>query len=60
VAPATGITPIARIRHPGDEDAYRPVRRSLVAGDALVTVSDGGVLVSDLASLAPRGWLAFG
>ena len=60
VAPATGITPIARIRHPGDEDSYRPVRRSLVAGDALVTVSDGGILVSDLASLAPRGWLAFG
>jgi hypothetical protein len=60
VAPATGITPIARIRHPGDEDAYRPVRRSLVAGDALVTVSDGGILVSDLGSLAPRGWLAFG
>ena len=60
VAPATGITPIARIRHPGDEDAFRPVRRSLVAGDALVTVSDGGILVSDLTSLAPRGWLAFG
>jgi hypothetical protein len=59
VGPDTGITPIARVRHPVAAGAYGPVRRSLVAGDALVTVSDDGILASDLATLAPRGWLAF-
>ena len=57
VAPATGITPIARVRHPAAAGAYDPVRRSLVAGDVLVTVSGGGVATSDLATLAPRGGL---
>jgi hypothetical protein len=57
---ATGITPIARVRHPGDPgDAWAPVRRAVVAGGALHTVSDAGVLTSDPATLAPRGWLAF-
>ncbi len=36
------------------------MRRSLVAGDVLVTVSDGGLQTSDLGTLAPRGWLPFG
>jgi hypothetical protein len=58
VSPATGVTPIARVRHPAGGDGR--VRRSLVAGDLLVTVSDGGVQTSDLTSLAPRGWLPFG
>ena len=60
VAPATGITPIARVRHPTAAGEYDPVRRSLVAGDVLVTVSDGGLQTSDLGTLAPRGWLPFG
>ena len=59
VAPATGITPIARVRHPVAAGEYDPVRRSLVAGDVLVSVSDGGVQTSDLGTLAPRGWLPF-
>jgi hypothetical protein len=59
VAPATGITPIARVRHPGAAQEYDPVRRALVVGDVLVTVSEGGVRTSDLGTLAPRGWLAF-
>ena len=60
VAAGTGITPIARVRHP-DSDAvsWSPVRRALVAGDALYTVSDTGVMASDLTTLAPEGWLAF-
>jgi hypothetical protein len=61
VSRATGITPIARIAHPGDPDAvWAPVRRSLVVGDAVFTVSEAGVLASDLTTLAPRGWAAFG
>jgi len=59
VAPATGITPIARVRHPVRAGEIDPVRRSLVAGEVLVTVSDGGIQTSELGSLAPRGWLPF-
>jgi hypothetical protein len=35
------------------------VRRSVVVGDALFTVSDLGVATLDLASLAQRQWLAW-
>jgi len=60
VTRATGITPIARVRHPDDPDRPgSPVRRSVVVGDALYTVSDTGVLGSSLDTLAPRGWAAF-
>jgi uncharacterized secreted protein with C-terminal beta-propeller domain len=57
VTRANGITPIARVRHPDDPGS--PVRRSVVVGDALYTVSDTGVLGSSLDTLAPRGWAAF-
>ena len=43
------------MRHPGSA----PVRRSLVVGDALYTVSDAGIMASDLLTLAPRGYAAF-
>ena len=55
----TGITPIARVRHPNERDAWSPVRRSVVIGDALYTVSDTGVMASALATLEPRGWAGF-
>jgi uncharacterized secreted protein with C-terminal beta-propeller domain len=55
VSRETGITPVARVHHPG----AAPVRRSLVVGDALYTVSDAGILASDLRTLAPRGYAAF-
>ncbi len=56
VARDTGITPIARVGHPGGS----PVRRALVVRDALYTVSEAGLLASDLGTLAPRGYAAFG
>jgi len=60
VARDTGITPIARVRHPdGGGESWSPVRRSLVVGNALYTVSETGIMASDLTSLTPRGWLAF-
>ena len=37
---------------------WAPVNRSLVIGDTLYTLSDAGVLASDLATLADEGWLA--
>lgn len=36
-----------------------PIRRSLVVGDRLLTLSDAGLLTSDLSSLAERAWLSF-
>lgn len=59
VARDTGITPIARVRHPDAAGVWAPVRRALVVGDALYTVSDTGVMASDLATLAPRAWTPF-
>ena len=56
VSRETGITPVARVHHPGSA----PVHRSLVVGDALYTVSDAGIQASDLRTLAPRGYAAFG
>ena len=56
VSRASGITPIARVRHPGSAQ----VRRSLVLGGALYTVSDAGILASDLGTLAERGYASFG
>ncbi|HUP70173.1 MAG TPA: beta-propeller domain-containing protein [Acidimicrobiales bacterium] len=49
------VKELGRIRHRGDT----PIRRSLVVGDSVLTVSDGGLLASDLGSLADRSWLAF-
>ena len=54
---AGGIGERGRIQHPGSFPL--PVRRSLVVGERLVTVSDGGVATSRLSTLAPLGFLAF-
>ena len=36
-----------------------PIRRSVVVGDRLLTLSDSGVQANDLATLAERSWLAY-
>jgi hypothetical protein len=36
-----------------------PIRRSMVVGDRLLTLSETGLQGSDLSSLDERGWLAF-
>ena len=41
----------------GDETV--PIRRSLVIGPNLFTLSDGGLKASDLASLSERAWIEF-
>ncbi|WP_436788823.1 beta-propeller domain-containing protein [Yinghuangia sp. YIM S10712] len=46
---------VGKIAHPGGGQ----MRRSLVIGDALWTVSTRGVMVSDLATLAQRAWVPF-
>jgi hypothetical protein len=55
VGRARGIDPAGRIGH----DGQWPIRRSLVVRDAVLTVSEAGVLASSLASFAERGWVAF-
>lgn len=37
----------------------QPIRRSLVVGDTLFTVSAAGIKASDVATLSPIGWLGF-
>ena len=43
--------------HVGPEQ-YAAVSRSLVVGDTLYTLSEAGILASDLRTLADEGWLA--
>ena len=55
VGRARGIDPLGRVEH----DAQWPIRRSVVVGDGVLTVSENGVKESSLASLAERGFVAF-
>ena len=61
-----GIDEAGRVTHSGEASpggggrvAGAPIRRSLVVGDALYTVSEAGVKATDLASFADAGWAAF-
>ena len=56
---ASGIAETGRVAH-DPADGYVPaINRSIVIGDQLLTVSDGGVLASALDGFARVGWLAF-
>jgi uncharacterized secreted protein with C-terminal beta-propeller domain len=55
-----GIAEVGRVMHPADPQYGNMVRRSLVVGDALYTLSDGGLMASGLGDLRERAWLAFG
>ncbi|MDX6664241.1 MAG: hypothetical protein QOG68_447 [Solirubrobacteraceae bacterium] len=56
---AASIDEVARISHPHDDYSLWPVQRATVIGDRLFTMSDAGVLSSDLASLAAGPFVAF-
>jgi hypothetical protein len=55
------LTEVGRVQHDAHAAAntFPMVQRSLVIGDALYTLSEAGVLRSDLASLADEGFAAF-
>jgi hypothetical protein len=54
------ITEVGRFEHPAADGGYvSPIQRSLVVGSRLFTLSDAGLLSSDLGSLAAGPWLAF-
>ena len=54
-----GLREAGRIAHEGAPGSA-PISRSLVAAGRLFTLSDRGLLASDLASLGPVAWVPFG
>ncbi len=57
------LTEIARVTHPGGDGWEMgwnaTILRSLVIGDSLYTVSNAGLLESDLVDFAELSWLSF-
>jgi hypothetical protein len=58
VGRGVGVERVGLVTHRAGS-TWAPVRRSLVVGDRLITVSEGGVEASGLATLAPRGFARF-
>ena len=55
----SGIAEAGRVAHDPADGHVPPITRSIVIGDQLLTVSDGGVLASALDGFARVGWVAF-
>ncbi|MEA2266471.1 MAG: hypothetical protein QOE27_2054 [Solirubrobacteraceae bacterium] len=56
----SGIAEVGRITSEPLDPGYAPaIRRSVVVGNRLLTISDGGVIDSRLDTLAPQGFVAF-
>jgi hypothetical protein len=56
---ATGIAEVGRVAHDAVNGYSPPISRSMVIGDRLLTLSDGGVVGTALDGFAPAGSLAF-
>jgi hypothetical protein len=54
---ASPIEEVGRIEHPPGPDGAAPIRRSLVIGDRVFTLSDRGLLASTLDDLSARTWV---
>ena len=54
-----GIAETGRVAHDPTDANVPPITRSIVIGDQLLTVSDGGVLASALDGFGRVGWVAF-
>jgi hypothetical protein len=60
VGRSNGIVDLGRIENgTGTQEWTPPIRRSLVVGGSVLTVSDAGVRASDLNTLAAQGWVSF-
>ena len=55
----SGITEAGRVQHDETDGYLQPIRRSIVIGDRLLTISDAGVMSSDLATLARQAFASF-
>jgi uncharacterized secreted protein with C-terminal beta-propeller domain len=55
----SGISYVGRIDQGTKSSGVAPIRRAVVVGDNIFTVSDAGVESSGLATLSPQGWAAF-
>jgi hypothetical protein len=55
----SGIAEVGRVEHDPAGGYVPPIRRSIVIGDRLFTISDGGVMASGLAALDRRAFVAF-
>ncbi len=56
---SSGIKEVGRVVHDPGNGSTPVIRRSLVIGDQLFTVSDGGVLASSLGTLVRQAFVAF-
>jgi len=56
-----GFTVVGTITHPTTpaSPAGGQILRSLIAGNALWTLSDAGLKANDMATLAPLAWVPF-
>jgi hypothetical protein len=55
----SGIAEVGRISHPASDNTLWPIQRSIVIGEHLFTLSDGGVMSSSLDGFAQQGFAAF-
>ena len=55
----SGIAETGRLAHDPTDGLVPAINRSIVIGDQLLTVSDGGVLASALDGFGRVGWVAF-
>ena len=58
-AAPTGIDELGRLQHPTASGQDASIRRSMVARGSLYTVSQRGILVTTLDTLARRAWAPF-
>ena len=54
-----GITALGNLTHPVDEPWMGQIRRSLVVGERVFTVSDFGILASPIDTLRGGAWIPF-
>ncbi len=54
-----GIQEMGRITQPGDPNYGPGIRRSVVVGDSLLTLSETGIKASALGDLTERAWVPF-